>query len=289
MRIFAVLALFVAISFVHANEHLPAIMEASVMIATEDSSGSGVAFKNKDAAFVWTDAHVVQSCQTVKTVICPKDGRPKVVVSYSDVWLVKAIVCEGRKVGEDKRLAKIIRYCGKEDIALLAVYQKGWLKNGAKFPRPKAVPEQGMSIYHVGSPIGPSGIGTIMTGNVSFVGRLRKAGKHSDTDGYVYDQATVAATYGSSGGGVFCTKTSHCLGLLTEFLQSSSVSPSLLCFTPSRRLWEFSERNRCLWAMNSEVAVPAQHEVLTDDELDVPADFGVPAKPAGLKLRIFPR
>lgn len=270
---------FLTLSLTALADIPQSILDSSVMVKTEHGSGSGVGFKNGPVTMIWTDAHVVASCQTVKTVIDLKTGQPKVVVSYSDAWFGLPIVEDGRKVGEEWRLGRIVRYSAREDIALLVIYQRGWLKSGVKFTPVGHVPKMGSDIWHVGSPRGSRGMCSVTAGVFSFAGRLRKDAIDKDTDGYIYDQVALPGTHGCSGGGMFCKGTSECIGLVTEFLDQPQASPSMLCITPTRRLWDFAKRNDCEWAMNPKCAFPANPGVLTDDELAVPGDFRQPPPP----------
>lgn len=246
----------------------PKIIDCSVMVQADDHIGSGVVFKNKSQTFVWTDAHVVAASQSIKKLINLTTGEMSLAIGYSDVEVVKVVTQGGKKIGQDRRLARIIRYSKREDIALLYVYEEGWLDSSTTFPAKSYLPKQGASVWHVGSPTGPRGMSSVVSGTVSFVGRLRNEHADDDTTGRIYDQVQTTAVGGCSGGGVFL-KNGVCLGLMAEFLLDSRSSPGMMCITPTRRLWEFSERNKCLWAMDVSVETPQQHSTVTDDNLEV--------------------
>lgn len=243
--------------------------DASVMIQSGEHIGSGVAFKNAKTTFVWTDAHVVKNSQTIKKLINLATGEMGLSIGYADVEAIKVKTQEGRKIGEDRRFARIIRYSRREDIALLRVYEDSWLSSSTVFSQRKFVPQAGSDIWHIGSPTGPRGINSIFSGTLSFVGRLRNEYADDDFSGRIYDQADVSAIGGCSGGGIYLKSNGQCIGLMTEFLHDKNKSPGMMCFTPTRRLWEFSERNKCLWAMDTTVEVPNRIETITDDNIEV--------------------
>ncbi|HAT67623.1 MAG TPA: hypothetical protein DCS66_24005, partial [Flavobacteriaceae bacterium] len=60
-------------------------------------------------------------------------------------------------------------------------------------------------LYHVGSLLGQTGSNSMTRGIVSQVGRVLNLGSG---DGTVFDQTTVTAFPGSSGGGVFLSERS---------------------------------------------------------------------------------
>jgi len=296
VRALALLLLLVVSSVSWSQDRIAAPLEASVTVHAEKGHGSGVAFKNGEYTFVWTDAHVVDKNQTVKVFLDLETSRPKVSVTYKDVWFSQAVVQDGEKVGEEWRRGKIIRYSQREDIALCVVVTKNWLKNGTKFLPPKAVPKVGQDIWHIGSPVDARGAQSVLGGTLSFTGRVRKDYGHVDQDveGYIYDQLNLTVVGGCSGGGVFSKETGECIGLVTEFLKTSSTTPGMCCMTPTRRLWQFAERNECLWAMDSKAPVPAKLRVITDDEIPVPDELRPsetvrisPAKVAPFFLELF--
>lgn len=237
--------------------------DVSVTIDAEGSYGSGVVFKNKEASFVWTDAHVVSDTQVVNKVIDPVKGTPKFVTTYRDVHIQTEVVEDGRKVGEDRRLAKVIRYDEAQDIAVLLVYQKNYGKASARFAT--GIPAQGDAICHVGSFLGPKGANSFSRGNVAAVGRLRRDFDSNETgQPFVYDQISAVAHKGSSGGGVFDEKTGECLGLITEFLGIShnNFSDGSFMITPARRLREWAKNAKVEYALDTTKVVPSIKEIM---------------------------
>jgi hypothetical protein len=250
------------------------LKECSVMIEASGGYGSGVVFKNREHSFCWSAAHVVSGTQEIKTVIDVKTGRPKVVATYSDVYVVTDIKQEGRLVGKNARLAKIIRYSEDEDIALLYVYEKNYGEASTVFFA--GVPNDGADAWHVGSFRGPRGLNSISKGVVAATGRLRRNG-HNETDNpFICDQYSGQAFHGSSGGAIFLNS-GECLGLVTEYLAGDPLSQGSLVFTPSRRLISFAEQNRVEYATNDKVAVPPLPKMfsqqVTVGDLEIPKDW----------------
>ena len=99
------------------------LVSSSVLVIADGGYGSGVVFKNGENTYVWTDAHVVAGAQEAYISIDLLTGIPKVNVTYKDVYVSQEIYEQGRKVGENIYLAKIIRYSQYHDIALLKVYK----------------------------------------------------------------------------------------------------------------------------------------------------------------------
>src|SRR5262249_47244612 len=125
MKCFVLTAICAAVAvagFALATEKVEDLLEANVAVMTEDGSGSGVLFKNGKASFVWTNGHVVSSMQKVQSVIDPSTGLPRVEISYRDIEIVQLVIQNGRKVGENSRYARVVRFSDPEqdgqDLAL---------------------------------------------------------------------------------------------------------------------------------------------------------------------------
>ena len=67
----------------------------------------------KKVTFVWTPAHVVDNLRKVRSVI--EGGAPVKIVEFDDASIVKELVEKGRRVGEMKMDAKIIKYSNADD------------------------------------------------------------------------------------------------------------------------------------------------------------------------------
>lgn len=255
------------------KSHVKEAREVSVMVLSPNGdSGSGVLTVNDGVVFVWTDAHVIDSLQKSRTILDPHTGQSRVEVTYDDAWIVQEEHQDGRKVGETKYLAQVVRFSKDEDIALLRLYKKGWTGRGARFIKPDVVPEPGEALWHVGSMHGAHGHNTLSDGVFSTAGRLRWQYNPNDTRGIIYDQVTITALGGSSGGGLFRKSSGQCIGLLTEYI--SEYAHGCFCITPARRLWAFANRTDCEWAMTQNVPVPCDEVIfatpITDKELPPP-------------------
>ena len=84
--------------------------------------------------FVWTAAHVVASLRSVRNTI--EEGIPKKVVEFKDAQIVKELVEKGRRVGEIKMDAKVIKYSDADsgdDLALLLVRKRNFVDQNILF------------------------------------------------------------------------------------------------------------------------------------------------------------
>lgn len=260
-------------------EKLIDAQQATVMVTQGDNHGTGVLFKNGESTFVWTAAHVLGDARHVKTVIDPATGKPVVRITYDDVFVTVDVHEGGRKVGEDRRMARIIRISKTEDIALLAIYQKNYGASSTSFA--KDVPEVGEQIWHVGSMHGWRGAGSVSEGVLAATGRLRNGGVANQFEqGKVFDQVSITAHPGSSGGGVFRKSDGQCLGLIIEFLDFRETPTfGSLCIFPARRIYEFAKDNKVPFAIDASLKVPAIETILatpiTVGDIPVPADFPI--------------
>ncbi len=260
-------------------EKLPDWGEASVMLTTESGTGSGVAFRNGKYTFVWTDAHVVESCEHIDRVIDPATGHPVVRVRYDELKAVREKYIDGRKVGASFSFAQVVRYSDAKkghDLALLRLRDPDFIKTSVSFA--DYTPKAGVEVWHVGSSGGTPGHNTVSSGVFSTAGRLRHDFRHNDTDPMIYDQVSVSCIPGSSGAGVFDPKTGACVGLITDGLGGSE---GLNFITPARRLREFAKKASCEWAVNVKVEVP-RDDVLFKTPVRQ-TDIPVPAEPAAKK------
>jgi len=211
-------------------------VDATVMVTADENIGTGVVFHNGKRTFIWTAAHVLTG-----------DSR--------DVTLKQPIVKDGKHIGETNHCGKIIRLCSKGDIAVIEANDNTWLKTSVKFAQKRHVPKIGSHVWHVGSMQGEAGISSLFKGYISFNGRT--------IDSYYFDQVQVTAHVGCSGGGIFNADNGECIGLMVRFLISSNHTPNAMLIVPTRRLWEFSKENDCLWAMDNTVDVPNEvHSII---------------------------
>lgn len=252
-KMFAVLVIFLSSTFSFANpEKLPRV---SVMITHGEGSGSGVAFRNGEKTFIWTAAHVVSPLQYFEEVDKKKTSF------FKKLSLVQPVIKNNEHFADRVTGGRVIRFYEKEDIALVEVNNKDFLLKGVRFTPKSFAPKLGSNVWHVGSAGGYDGINSLLKGHISFVGRNK--------NNYSHDQIQIPATWGCSGGGVF-NDDGDCVGLITEFLKTWDTTPGIFMMTPTRRLWEFSQRNDCLWAMDSDVEVPATIGLVTEVYKEMP-------------------
>jgi hypothetical protein len=246
------------------------LQDISVTIKSSNAEGSGVIVTRKvctDVAkkkietvnFIWTAGHVIDNLRSVRTIIDPKTGIERKRIEFKDAQIVKELVENGRRVGELKMDCKVIKYSDAEDgedLALLMVRKRGFVSEttSAKFYLEKndidgiKVVPIGTSLYHVGSLLGQQGANSMTNGIMSQVGRVLDLGS---SDGAVFDQTTVAAFPGSSGGGVFLTESSgkHAGGYVGMLVRGAGESFNLI--VPVRRMYKWAQKGKVAWAMDN--------------------------------------
>lgn len=260
------------------------LQEISVTIRASDgyssSEGSGVLIsreiQGENISFVWTCGHVIDHLRRVRTVI--KHGNPVKVVEFPDVEIIKEIVEHGRRVGEIKMDAKVLKYSDAdtgEDLALLMVRAKDYAKDSANFYLGQdndGIIPIGTSLFHVGSLLGQQGANSMTTGIVSQVGRI-----YSKVE---FDQTTVTAFPGSSGGGVYLEDGQY-MGMLVR-----GAGENFNLIVPIRRMIRWAEEHDIIWALNPKEPTPTMSEIL---ELPIET-AGDEKRTTGVndKLRDFP-
>ena len=268
-KIFAIVA-FMAISvnvifgapnYKQLREVADHLQDVSVTIKAKarysSSEGSGAMIirevDGKKVTFVWTAAHVVDNLRKVRSVI--EGGAPVKIVEFDDASIVKELVEKGRRVGEMKMDAKIIKYSNAEDghdLALLMVRAKDYAKDGVDFylkeENDRIIPI-GTDLFHVGSLLGQMGANSMTTGIISQVGRT--------LDKFEYDQTTVTAFPGSSGGGVYLQNGQY-VGMIVR-----GAGEGFNLMVPVRRMIRWAEKNDIMWAIDPKVEMPPMEEILS--------------------------
>lgn len=281
-HVLAVLSLLILVGMAPADGTRQTIvahlLDESVMVRVHKAAGSGVIFKNGSTTFVWTAAHVIEPNQKVQTVIDGRTGRPKVKITYDDAMVVRELQENGRKVGELRYFARVVRYSdgdkGGDDLALLRLYKQGAFERSVTFLDDRTIPVPGVALWHVGSMSGGEGLNSVSQGVFAAAGRLRASFRAEElASPRVYDQINVTALKGCSGGGVFRQQDGVCIGLLTEGLSNSVEAPN--CIVPARRIREFAHRTHCDYAVNARVAVPVEMEDRppTDNDIPLPREW----------------
>jgi S1-C subfamily serine protease len=267
-QLFAIMAIMaVSVNFIFGaptqkqlREVADHLQDVSVTIKAKarysNSEGSGAMIirevEGKKVTFVWTAAHVVDNLRKVRTVI---DGGASIkVVEFDDASIVKELVEKGRRVGEMKMDAKIIKYSNADDghdLALLMVRATDYAKDGVDFylkeDNDRIIPI-GTNLFHVGSLLGQMGANSMTTGIISQVGRT--------LDKFEYDQTTVTAFPGSSGGGVYLQNGEY-VGMIVR-----GAGEGFNLMVPVRRMIRWAEENEIMWAIDPKVEMPSMEEIL---------------------------
>jgi S1-C subfamily serine protease len=252
------------------------LQDISVTIKAGNSEGSGVIISrdvltNKDSKdkmkvnFVWTCAHLVDGLRSTRTVI-DGEGKNKTVIEFKDAQIVKELVEGGRKVGELKMDAKVILYSDAtdgEDLALLLVRKVGFVDQNTEFFLENKNVEIGEPLLHVGSLLGQAGANSMTNGIMSKVGRVLNIGSG---DGVVFDQTTVTAFPGSSGGGVFI-KDGRYVGMLVR-----GSGETFNFIVPIRRMVKWAKKRDIEWAIDATKVVPSLEDIKKIEPEDAELD-----------------
>ena len=244
------------------------LQDVSVTVKAGRSEGSGVIITREVSVgdskekinFVWTAAHVVASLRSVRNTI--EGGTPKKVVEFKDAQIVKELVEKGRRVGEIKMDAKVIKYSDADsgdDLALLLVRKRNFVDQNILFyPSNDPIPV-GTELYHVGSLLGQVGSNSMTRGIMSKVGRVLELGTG---DGVVFDQTSAPAFPGSSGGGIFLTESSgdnsgRYAGMLVR-----GAGETFNLIVPVRRMRSWATIQNILWSLDETLEVPSYEDII---------------------------
>lgn len=222
------------------------LQDVSVTIKAAWSEGSGVVKTRDGVNYVWTAGHVVEGNRRTRKVI-DSNGTSRTVVEFSDVSIIQSLYEGGRKVGHIEMLAEVIRYSDSQygqDLALLRVRKSNFIRSSVEFYLGSNIPPVGTELLHVGSLHGQGGSNSVTDGIVSQPGRIL-------SDGHVYDQTTVTAFPGSSGGGVYLKDSGLYVGMITQ-----GAGETFNFMVPVRRMRVWAERTGILFAMDDSVPVP---------------------------------
>lgn len=260
------------------------LQDVSVTIVSEGKysrgEGSGVIFTRKDkdgklVNFVWTAAHVIDNLRTTRDVIV--DGTKRVVVEFRDAKIVKEIRQDGRTVGKIEMAAEVLKYSDSEDghdLALLRLRKRGFVKESTTFYLDKDIPGLGTDLLHVGSLLGQMGANSMTAGIYSQHGRLLSINK------LVFDQTTVNAFPGSSGGGVYLKSDARYIGMLVR-----GAGETFNLIVPIRRMSSWAEKNKIEWALDPKVALPTDEEIAKLPIEDVGSKLSPKGTTKSLQLR----
>ena len=160
----------------------------------------------------------------------------------------------GRTVGRLQMDAEVLKYSDADDghdLALLRVRKLNFVTDTVTFYLNKEIPPLGEDLLHVGSLLGQMGANSMTDGIYSQHGRLIKSlNKH------VFDQTTVTAFPGSSGGGVYLKKDARYIGMLVR-----GAGEGFNLIVPVRRMVDYCEKHKIMWALDKNVAMPTEDEL----------------------------
>lgn len=238
------------------------LQNVSVTIRSEgqfsNGEGSGVVFTRKDADgnlvnFVWTAAHVIDNLRSTRKVVV--DGTPKTLVEFKDPMVVKEIRQGGRTVGRLQMDAEVLKYSDADDghdLALLRIRKYNFVKDTVTFHLDeKDIPKLGTELLHVGSLLGQMGANSMTDGIYSQHGRLIKS-----LNKYVFDQTTVTAFPGSSGGGVYLKSDAKYIGMLVR-----GAGEGFNLIVPVRRMQDYCEQHKIMWALDPKISIPEEEDL----------------------------
>lgn len=264
--LFIVTLLLIPTSILQAEE-VPVsqyLQDISVTIKTDRGSGSGVIFTRKiqsddgekNVNFVWTAAHVLEGIRSVRSIL-DIEGKTLKKPVFKDVKIVKKLIENGITVGELSMDAVVVKYSDAtdgEDLALLMIKKFDFVDVSAKFEKDEnnsGLP-LGTQLYHVGSLLGESGANSMTTGIMSQVGRMLALNSSTKV---LFDQTTVTAFPGSSGGGVFLT-TGEYIGMLVR-----GAGETFNLIVPMRRIQKWAKSESIEWALDSKAKAPTLEEI----------------------------
>lgn len=230
------------------------LQDNSVTIQAGRGEGSGTLFTrqvgDETVTYVWTAAHVVENLKEMRRVIV--NGTTKTVTEYADVVVIQEIRQNGRRIGELKRDAKVLKSSNPdtgEDLAVLEIRERNFapVSRSVQFYLGDEIPGLGTEVYHVGSLLGKFGSNSLTDGIISQIGRVLPL----SADGTVFDQVSVIAYPGSSGGGIYLKSNGQYVGMLVR-----SAGDGFNLVVPVRRLRAWAKSAHILWAVDPTVPMP---------------------------------
>ena len=240
------------------------LQDISVTIKAETSEGSGVVktrvIDGQSVNFVWTAAHVVDGLRQTEDVIDPKSGTKRTKITFKDAAVVKELIEDGRRVGELKMDAIVIRYSKDEDLALLRIRKQDFVKSSVTFYLDEKIPAVGAELFHCGSLLGQMGSNSLTSGIVSQIGRTIETKE--------FDQSTCTAFAGSSGGGVYL-RDGRYVGMLVR-----GAGEGFNLLVPVRRMLKWAKSAQVEWAIDDKAKVPTADELDLMTVEDAGASFG---------------
>lgn len=253
------------------------IQDLSVTIHAGGAQGSGEIKTRNGVNYVWTAGHVVDGLRTTRTIIDSKSGGTKTIVEFKDAKVVTELIEDGRAVGRLEMDAEVIRFSDSEngeDLALLRVRKKNFVRSSVQFYLEDKIPPVGTTLYHCGSLLGQMGSNSFTRGIMSQHGRVL----HNK----VYDQTTCAAFPGSSGGGVYLADGRMC-GMIVR-----GAGETFNLIVPVRRIRDWAKRAGVEFALDDKVIVPSDADLRKLGVEDTGAKFGPAESMPKEKVKSFP-
>ncbi|MBI3336403.1 trypsin-like peptidase domain-containing protein [Candidatus Peregrinibacteria bacterium] len=242
---------------------LPSYLQnISVTISAGFAQGSGTLYSRDGYSFVWTAGHVVDGLRRTREVIDPVSGTRRTLVEFDDAKILTELREDGRTVGRVEMDARVLRFSDSnhgDDLAVLQVRKKDFVRATAVFYTDGKIPEIGTDVYHVGSLLGQLGSNSMTKGIVSQLGRVH--------ENVVYDQTTATAFPGSSGGGVYLEDGRY-VGMIVR-----GAGEGFNLMVPVRRMSTWAKSAKVEWAMDPNVPLPSQDELKKLPVEDVGAVF----------------
>jgi len=214
--------------------------------------GAGVIITRKvgeeTVHYVWTAAHVVAPLRSVT-----KNDKGEETVVFEDVIVTKEILDKGRKNGEIKVSAKVVKYSPDitgEDLCLLKINGNVFGDRNVLFDQSDDWLDVGTDLIHVGSMCGHK--------ETTVFGTL--AAQNAALDGKAYDELSMTVYPGSSGGGVFRKsgdKRGECVGLALRNMHYGSLGFMI----PIRRMREYVKAEWIEWALDAKIPMPTMADL----------------------------
>lgn len=211
------------------------LQNAAVTIQSPDSEGSGVIVRKGDVSYVLICGHVVEGAR--------HDG------TFDPVMVIDTFLDERGTLCRNTARAVIVRYSEAEDLALLRIEKLNFSPATTLFYLETNTPPVGTDLIHVGSLQGEEGADSAVTGIIAALGRERK--------GKIYDQTSVPAYPGSSGGGIHLTDGRY-VGMI-----ALGTGPGYNLMIPIRRIHAWAKRAKSEFIFNDG---PATDGPLEDKE-----------------------
>jgi hypothetical protein len=233
---------------VAADEVVVALQDVSVTIQTPDGQGSGVIITRNGIHYVLSAAHVVESCRKAGTL--DNEAKTDSFVYFDGISVVKEYQEKGRLVARNEYFADVVKYSDVdfgEDLVILKLRKTNCLNVSTVFYLDEAIPAIGTELYHVGSFYGQPGANSLSTGVISQIGRI-PAKLHT-----YFDQTSVTAFPGSSGGGVFLKKDGRYISML---VRGSGETMNLT--VPIRRIKAWVKKINMEWLLNPDLPAPKE-------------------------------